>query len=94
MGSSIEKSVKRSIVPLRDNKFRQALEKPFRTGATGKQREIKKASLFQQQRENVRLAEAEDEVARRRGQATSGKGGRQSLIRSSGGGLAKTLGGG
>ena len=93
MGSSVEKSVKRAVIPVKDKKVRQAAEKPFRTGATKQQRNIKKASLLQKQREGVRLAEAEDEVARRRGLASSGKVGRQSLIRSTGSGLVKTLGG-
>lgn len=73
--------------------LRRQVEKPLRTGATGKGREVKKLSLLQRQREKGRVAEAEDEIALRRGLATSKSAGRQSLIRSTGGGLTKTLGG-
>ena len=70
------------------------VEKKLRTGASRQAREANKASLLQSQRERQRLAEAEDEVARRRGGASSGKSGRQSLIKSkSASGLATTLGG-
>ena len=95
MGSDVKRVTGRAIRPLRDinEKGRKQIEKPFRTGASKQQRNIKKASLLQKQREGIRLAEAEDEVARRRGLASSGKAGRQSLIRSTGGGLVKTLGG-
>lgn len=93
MGSSVEKSVKRAVIPIKDKKVRQAVEAPFRTGASGQQRQATKLSLLQSQREKARLAEAEDEVSRRRGLASSKTAGRQSLIRSTGGGLTKTLGG-
>lgn len=76
---------------------RRGIEKPFRTGRTGAERKaskrVKQQTLLQQQRESIRLAEAEDEVAQRRGLASSKRGGRQSLIRSSGGGIVNTLGG-
>ena len=95
MGSDVKKVTGRAIRPIKDarEKGLKKLEQPLKTGASKQQRNIKKASLLQKQREGVRLAEAEDEVARRRGLASSGKVGRQSLIRSTGSGLVKTLGG-
>ena len=68
--------------------IKRDVEKPFRKGDTGKGRERKRLSLLQTQKERARAAEAEGEVALRRGLAAGGKGGRQSLIRST------TLGGG
>jgi hypothetical protein len=63
--------------------IKRDIEKPFRTGETGAGREGKRLSLLQTQREKARAAEATNEIAQRRGLASSGKGGRQSLIRSS-----------
>ena len=95
MGSSAKTLTRRLSRPLDEasKKTGQALEKPFRTGASSTQRKLTKQSLLQRQKEKIRAAEAEDEIARRRGLASSGKGGRQSLIRSSSTGLSKTLGG-
>ena len=96
MSGAVKKVTGRAIRPLKDvsEKLRKGVEKPFRSGASRQARETKKLGLLQQQREKVRLAEAEDEVARRRGGASSGKFGRQSLIKSqSASGLAQTLGG-
>lgn len=66
---------------------------------TGESKESKEARRKQQellrvqeQREQARLAEADDEVARRRLGATK-TGGRRSLIKSSPTGLATNLGG-
>jgi len=55
-----------------------------------KQRELLEA---QQQKENLRKAEAESEVEKRKRAATAGKAGRQSLIKTSPTGLAQNLGG-
>ena len=96
MGSSVKKVTGRALRPLKDanEKLRKGVEKPFRTGGSRQARETKKLGLLQQQREAVRLAESEDEIARRRGLASSGKGGRRSLIKSqSASGLAQSLGG-
>lgn len=90
---AIEKPVKRLNQDLISRSFdrgrdfatdiKRDIEKPFRTGETGKGREGKRLSLLQQQREKARAVDAEGEVAQRRGLASSGRGGRQSLIRSS-----------
>ena len=107
MSSKVGKSIKRSFRQgpatalqgigakvLQSKSVRGKLEEPFRTGKSRGIREAKQATLLQTQREKARVAEAEDEVARRRGGASSGKSGRQSLIKSrSASGLATTLGG-
>jgi len=82
----------RSLSRPLEKKFTQAVEKPFRTGASAAAREAETANLTQQQLEKARLTEAEGEIARRRGLAGS-RTGRQSLIRSSPSGLATNLGG-
>ena len=66
-------------------------EEPFRRGTSSKLRDAKKQGLLQLQRERGRVAEAEDEIAQRRGLASSKRVVRQSLIRS--GGRSQTLGG-
>ena len=108
MGSKVERGVKRVVKSGTDiegmvsgtglsfdvqKKFRSAIEKPFRTGKSKKAREAKRLTLLQTQREKARSLEAEDEIARRRGLASSKGAGRQSLIRSTGGNLAQSLGG-
>jgi hypothetical protein len=74
-------------------KIDRSLGKGFRTGKTGKSREAAAQVAAQQQTELLRKAESEDEIARRKGLASSKKSGRQSLIKSSPTGLATTLGG-
>ena len=71
----------------------------FATGKTKKKRAQVKQSLFiekQRQTEDLKLAEADDELARRKSLATSKKAGRRSLIKTSEGGAGRstTLGGG
>ena len=65
----------------------------IRTGKTKKEREAKQALQKQAQTEAAALAEADDEVARRRAVAGSKRTGRGSLIRSTGSGTATNLGG-
>ena len=71
---------------------RQLQEKPFRKGATAAKRTAASQIAKQQQTENIRLAEAESDVATGRALAKS-KTGRRSLLKSSPGGLAVNLGG-
>lgn len=70
----------------------------FRTGKTSSKKAKEKQSLLlerQSQREEIRLAESDDEIARRRALAKGSKGGRRSLIKTSETGAgATTLGGG
>lgn len=70
----------------------------FRTGKTQKKISQEKQSLLiekQRQKEEIKLAESDDELARRKALATGKKAGRRSLIQTggSGAGLATTLGG-
>ena len=69
-----------------------------RTGKTASKKAKEKQSLLlerQSQREEIRLAESDDEIARRRALAKGKKGGRRSLIKTSEAGTgATTLGGG
>ena len=78
-------------------KSSQIVEKPFRKGTTSKSRDasnLAAAQLDKQQKaELLRKAESEDEIARRRGLASSKGAGRRSLIRTAPTGLAQTLGG-
>ena len=75
----------------------QIVEKPFRKGTTSAARNasnLAAAQLDKQQKaELLRKAESEDEIARRRGLASSKGAGRRSLIRTAPTGLAQTLGG-
>lgn len=71
----------------------QLQEKPFRKGASARGREARSLALKQQQTEQVRLAEAESEIATRRARGTLGRAGRRSLIQSSPAGLSTNLGG-
>ena len=67
----------------------------FRTGKTQAKKTQARQSLLiekQRQREELSLAESDDEIARRRNLAKSGKAGRKSLIQTSETGAA-TLGG-
>ncbi|NRA79855.1 MAG: hypothetical protein HRU18_16745 [Pseudoalteromonas sp.] len=73
--------------------------KVFKTGKSAKKRAQAKQSLFiekQRQTEDLKLAEADDELARRKSLATSKKAGRRSLIKTSEGGAGRStsLGGG
>lgn len=74
------------------DKTEKSLEKPLRKGATAQRREATRLNLLQRQREELRRAEAEDEVNRRKSMAQMG-GGRRSLIRSGTPGQATNLGG-
>ncbi len=69
----------------------------FRTGRTAARKAQEKQSLLierQRQREEIKLAESEDEIARRKALAKSGKAGRRSLIQTSEAGVGATnLGG-
>ena len=70
--------------------------KLFKTGRSATKRSQEKQSLLierQRQQEQIKLSESDDEIARRRSLAKSGKAGRQSLISTSEQGAA-TLGGG
>ena len=72
----------------------KALErKTIRTGKTKTEREAKQAIQKQAQTEAAALAEADDEIARRKAVAGSKRTGRGSLIRSTGSGTATNLGG-
>lgn len=71
----------------------KAIEKPFKTGASAATRTAGQQIAKQKQVENLKLLETEDEIARRKALASGGRGGRQSLIKSSPAGLATTLGG-
>ena len=100
MGSGIEKQTRKiklgHLDPLAKTKEklekagRQAIEKPFRTGGSAQKRQAEALLKKQMQTEDVRRAEADDEIARR---AATGRGGRKSLIKSSPTGLATNLGG-
>jgi hypothetical protein len=94
MGSKIEKSIKKRITSLKvGEKVGKAVEKPLRTGASAARRDAAAALKEQKMKESARLAEKESEIATNRALIKSGRGGRQSLIKSSGGGLANNLGG-
>ena len=73
-------------------KLGKAIEKPLRTGASAARRDAAAQLKEQQQKESVRLAETESEIAEKR-QMAGRRVGRQSLIKSSPSGLATTLGG-
>lgn len=70
----------------------------FRTGRTSARKSQERQSLLierQRQREELRLAESESEISRRKVLAKSGRGGRRSLIKTSETGtVSTTLGGG
>ena len=90
MGDSIKKSVKKLSPSL---SLLKKIDKPFRTGASAARRDASKALKEQKMKEGAKLAETESEIATKRALIKGGKGGRQSLIKSSGGGLAQNLGG-
>ena len=92
LGSKVNK-LRRSIKDPIEKKIGQTIEKPFRKGATAAKRTAADQIAKQQQMESVRLAEAEGEVAKRKGSAFGKSAGRKSLIKSSAGGLATNLGG-
>ena len=61
--------------------------KVFRTGRTAAKKAQERQSLLiekQRQREEIKLAESDDEISRRKALTKSGKGGRRSLIQTSG----------
>ena len=87
---TIDKPFDKIKKPL-EKSVRQGLEKPVRTGASAQKRQAESLLKKQQQTEQMKLAEADDEIARRA--AGAGKGGRRSLIKSSPAGLASNLGG-
>ena len=91
----VKKAVRRfpvvDLIEKGHKKLGKAVEKPFRTGATGKGREAEAQIKRQQQREDVRLAEATSEAAT--AAAAPKRKGRQSLIKSSPSGLSSNLGG-
>ena len=71
----------------------QIFEKPFQTGKSKAARQAKTAAAKQQQREDLRLAEATQDVALAEAGALSTRSGRKSLIKSSPSGLSNNLGG-
>jgi hypothetical protein len=93
----IRKKIQKPLEEKISKPLKQAVEKPFRKGATSEARDAanKQKGLIAKEKQSALLkkAEAEDEIARRRGQGTSKTSGRRSLIRSSGSGLSQTLGG-
>ncbi len=89
MGDEISRPYKKGFESLK--KIPKKIEKPVRTGASATQRDAAKTLAEQQQKESALLAEKEGEIALKKAGAT--KGGRQSLIKSSAGGLANNLGG-
>ncbi len=91
--SSVNKERKRFETRIEEGKPGFSLEGPIRTGKTKKEREAKQAIQKQSQTEAAALAEADDEIARRRAVAGSKRAGRGSLIRSTGSGTATNLGG-
>ena len=91
--SSVNKERKRFEKRIDEGKVGFSLEGPFRTGRTQKEREAKEATQKQAQTEAAALAEADDEIARRKAVAGSKRTGRGSLIRSTGSGTATNLGG-
>jgi len=56
-------------------------------------REASRLNAIQKKKEDLRLAEKDSIIAKKKSAALSGKGGRQSLIKSSPTGLATNLGG-
>ena len=99
MGDGIKKNLKRTGLAVSTFGASEAkggakkVEQPFRKGATAAKRTAADQIAKQQQMESVRLAEAEGEVAKRKGSAFGKSAGRKSLIKSSAGGLATNLGG-
>ena len=105
MGGSVKKTVRRGLQAASTgglsefkegrsgDKLTKAIEKPFKTGASAAQREAGREIEKQKKKQQVKLLEAEDEIARKKAVAGSGKAGRGSLIKSSPTGLATNLGG-
>tara|TARA_R110002020_G_C15924579_1_gene743201 strand:+ start:150 stop:443 length:294 start_codon:yes stop_codon:yes gene_type:complete len=97
MGDSLKKTTRRGLKLASGAEIAEragkAIEKPIRTGASAARRDAAGALKEQQQKESLMLAEKESEIAEKRAMAKSGRGGRQSLIKSASGGLATTLGG-
>ena len=97
MSSALNDETKRlkkraqSLVGL--DKAQQAIEKPFRTGASSTRRDAAALLKSQQKKEDLRLAEAASEIAITKASALSGKAGRKSLLKTSPTGLAINLGG-
>jgi|ETNvirome_6_1000_1030641.scaffolds.fasta_scaffold01665_4 hypothetical protein len=97
--SSVNKQRKRaqqqilSEADRHQERLTKPLAKPLRTGKTKATREAKEAIAKQSQTEAAALAEADDEIARRKAVAGSKRAGRGSLIRSTGSGTATNLGG-
>ena len=95
MGSKVEKTIKK-FSPSLDafKKVGKVVEKPLRTGASAARRNAAEALKEQKMKEGAKLAEKESEIQTKRSLIKSGRGGRQSLIKSNaGGGLANNLGG-
>lgn len=90
--SDLRKKTRSLQKPL-EKAITKTIEKPVRTGASAKSREAAKQTLLQRQREEARMAETESEIQERRALARSSRAGRGSLIRTSGSGTARNLGG-
>ena len=95
MGSEFKKNIKKMSSLKLSEKVGKTIEKPFRTGASAARRDAAKALKVQKMKESARLAEKESEIQTKRSLIKSGRGGRQSLIKSNagGGGLSNNLGG-
>jgi len=97
MGDELKKSFRRGTSLATGlkvgEKVGKAVEKPLRTGASAARRDAASLLKTQQQKEAAKLAETESEIATKRAMAKGGRAGRQSLIKSSGGGLSNNLGG-
>jgi len=103
MGDSVKKLHKKAMGGLEESgktalgrgkiveKVEKKIEAPFRKGTSAARREAQKQIHKQNLMEQQKAAEAESEIATKR--AMTKKGGRQSLIKSSGAGLAQNLGG-
>ncbi len=98
MGDSVKKATRRGLKAvatggLSEHKtISKPITDPLKTGASAARRSAAVQLKEQQQKESVKLAEAESEIAEKR-QMAGRRVGRQSLIKSSPSGLATTLGG-
>ena len=97
MGDSIKKTTRRGLKLVSGAELvergAKGIEKPLRTGASAARRDAASLLKTQEQKEATKLAETESEIAEKKAMARSGRAGRQSLIKSSGGGLSTNLGG-
>lgn len=89
MGDSLKKTTRRGLKAvstggLSEHKtISKPVTDPLKTGASAARRDAARLLKEQQQKEGLKLAEAEDELKEKEAMAKSGKGGRRSLIKSS-----------